>query len=198
MEEIKKDTKKNNIFLLAYVVFAMIFLLVFSFSYKKIYTSIKNYEYKKFEWRMENRIQPNKDYSLEVYDKFELIFEVYLVISFVVFMEYYEKNKSIIKILILSVLFINLFYARFVYSIIQIELTEDFLVNYIVCFSFIFFPIYELIHLFSNKILKKEYKIQALKIFFVDDYGCWFMTMLNILVSMGASTLLKHLIFNDV
>ncbi len=70
MEEIKSDKKKNNIFLLVYVVFAMIFLHVFSFSYKKIYTSIKNYEY----------------------DKFELIFEVYLVISFVIFMEYYKNT----------------------------------------------------------------------------------------------------------
>ena len=198
LEEIRKDKKKNNIFLIAYILFAMIFLLIFTVNYKKIYTSIKNYEYKQFELRMENRIQPNKDYSLKTDNKFNLIFELYLIISFVLFMGYYEKNKTIMKIMILAILFINILYSRFIYSKIQIELTENFIVDYIVCFSFMFFSIYEIIYLYSNKILKKEYKIQALKINFVEDSGCWFLTVLNFLLAMGTSILLKNLIYNKI
>ena len=122
----------------------------------------------------------------------------YIFISFVLFMGYYEKNKTIMKIMILAILFINILYSRFIYSKIQIELTENFIVDYIVCFSFMFFPIYEIIYLYSNKILKKEYKIQTLKINFVEDSGCWFLTVLNFLLAMGTSILFKNLIYNKI
>ena len=55
LEEIKEYKKRKNIFLIAYVITAMIFLVVFTINYKRIYAGIKNYEYKQFELSIENR-----------------------------------------------------------------------------------------------------------------------------------------------
>ena len=194
LEEIKEDKKRKNIFLIAYVIAAMIFLVVFTINYKRIYAGIKNYEYKQFELSIENRMQPlYTDYELETDRKFNLIFEIYLIISFIVFMNYYEKNKSIIKVIIMIVLVFNIVYSKIVYSKIQIELAKNFIVDDMAYFSFVFFPIYEIIYLGSIRILKKEYKIQALHITLVNDYICWFLTILNFLLSIGGSILVKHL-----
>lgn len=70
--------EKKNIFLIVYILFAMVFLLVFSINYKKVYRSIENYEYKQYEFRMENQFQEFKDPSLETNKKFNLIINLYL------------------------------------------------------------------------------------------------------------------------
>lgn len=187
--------EKKNIFLIVYILFAMIFLLVFSINYKKVYRSIENYEYKQYEFRMENQFQEFKDPSLETNKKFNLIINLYLFISFVIFLECYEKNKTSIKILILIVLLINILYIRFIYSKVQMELLENYIVNYLVCFSFTFFLFYEVIYRCSNKLLKKEYKIELAKINLVKDYVCWLLTLLNLILAVGGSIILKHFIF---
>ena len=69
----------------------MIFMIVFTINYIKIYNEIKNYEYKQYERRIEKRIQNYQDYNLETNKKFNLIFELYLIISFAIFASYYEK-----------------------------------------------------------------------------------------------------------
>ena len=79
------------------------------------------------------------------------------------------------------------------YSKIQIEVAKNFIVDDMAYFSFVFFPIYEIIYLGSIRILKKEYKIQALHITLVNDYIYWFLTILNFLLSIGGSILVKHL-----
>ena len=107
----------------------MIFLIVFTINHIKIYNEIKNYEYKQYERRIENRIQNYQDYNLETNKKFNLIFELYLIISFAIFASYYEKNKLMIKVIILLISIINILYSRFIYSKIQMELCKNFLVD---------------------------------------------------------------------
>ena len=181
-----------------YILISMIFLIVFTINYIKIYNEIKNYEYKQYERRIENRIQNYQDYNLETNKKFNLIFELYLIISFAIFASYYEKNKLMIKVIILLISIINILYSRFIYSKIQMELCKNFLVDYIVCFSFMFFLIYEIIYLFSIKIVKKEYIIQQIKYFHGDDYISWFFTILNYCFSIVGSIFLKNLIYNKL
>lgn len=181
-----------------YILISMIFLIVFTINYIKIYNEIKNYEYKQYERRIENRIQNYQDYNLETNKKFNLIFELYLIISFAIFASYYEKNKLMIKVIILLISIINILYSRFIYSKIQMELCKNFLVDYIVCFSFMFFLIYEIIYLFSIKIVKKEYIIQQIKYFHGDDYISWFFTILNFCFSIVGSIFFKDLIYNKL
>ena len=193
--------KRKNIYMFVYILISMIFLIVFTINHIKIYNEIKNYEYKQYERRIENRIQNYQDYNLETnkkFKKFNLIFELYLIISFAIFASYYEKNKLMIKVIILLISIINILYSRFIYSKIQMELCKNFLVDYIVCFSFMFFLIYEIIYLFSIKIVKKEYIIQQIKYFHGDDYISWFFTILNFCFSIVGSIFFKDLIYNKL
>ena len=70
MEEIRENKKKMNIFLIAYIIASMIFLVIFTIKYQRIYTDVKKSEYKKFERAIENGNYLAKDYSLEAEKKF--------------------------------------------------------------------------------------------------------------------------------
>lgn len=198
MEEIRENKKKMNIFLIAYIIASMIFLVIFTIKYQRIYTDVKKSEYKKFERAIENGNYLAKDYSLETEKKFNLIINLYLLISFVFFMECYENNKRTIKILILIVLAVNIFYARFIYSKIQMETALNPKAGYLSCFSLLFFPVYEIMNLFSKNVLKKEYKIQSLRVSHINDLYSWFLTILNIIFAAPLTIFFKNLIYDKI
>ncbi|WP_191015200.1 hypothetical protein [Treponema zioleckii] len=179
----------------AFIAISIIFLILFSFTYKKIYGVIKNYEEEKHIERMENQFEVFKDPAMEAGKKFNKIFESYLIISFFICVLFYAKCRPLFKTFFLSLFVAQILYVRIVYEKIEENLVENHTVHYLVCYGLIFVLIYELISVFSEKILKNKYELQALKRFMVDDVENWILSWANWILPIPFAFLAGYFLF---